>query len=91
MKQRGLSLRRIGWLVVLLVSLTGLSAGCCSSEPLTSPHLPPGKPIDRTKELRERLSDQDVAADDIDLILLDRLEWKSWALALEKAGRWQGD
>lgn len=64
-----------------------VSVGCCSSATPV-----PGKPKDRTEILKENLTTWEMLDDawivpfkDMDLLLLDRRQWKTWALAQEKA------
>ena len=81
-------------LSVLLVVV--LAVGCCS-EPAKRirPTLPPGKPQDLRSHLLEleagwRDSGAIVVlpAEDLELVLADRLAWQAWARALEAAGGW---
>lgn len=82
-----------------------LAGCCSSELAVTEPDRPPlpvGRPVERTEDLARRaalwrdsvdlgLAGQVVTlpAADLDLLLQDRAEWRAWALALERAGRWR--
>ena len=75
----------------LLLSATLLVGGCCSSASIPTPKqpIPLGKPADKTKELRWRVIKRPTDPATLDVVLADRLAWKTWALALEAAGDWE--
>lgn len=75
---------------LLLLSAILFAAGCCSSAGvLPAPPLPVGRPQDRTQALRAGLSEDPISDETLDLLLLDRAEWRAWALALKEAGKWR--
>ena len=92
------STARAGALLLWLLPILALGAGCCSGQASgIRPHLPPGKPEDRTQLLLQReASWKDVVGNkvllpqrDLEMLIEDGLEWKTWAAALAKAGRWR--
>lgn len=74
-------------LLTLSLSVILFGGGCCSSgSTLTHPTIPAGKPRDRTLELIERFgTDSGWGDSDVEFLLRDRLEWRAWAEALERA------
>lgn len=85
-RARSRSLRSAPFLTLCLMAIL-VSVGCCSSATPV-----PGKPQDRTEILRTTLKSWEMLDDawivpfkDMDLLLLDRRQWKTWALAQEKA------
>lgn len=86
-KRRSTSFRRIGLLLTLCLWTTLVSA-CCTSSAV------PGRPPERTKEIERRIrkwklddSFWIVPVKDMDMILLDRRQWKAWAEAQSMVSR----
>lgn len=75
-------------LLTLSLSVILFGGGCCSSgsTPTQPPTIPAGRPRDRTLELIERFgTDSGWDDSDVEFLLRDRLEWRAWAEALERA------